>query len=351
MQLDADPVATPCDSCVIEHYFLPTYSISQLHTFLTSVALAARELAQLPAFTEASPTRAPQQSEATRFPSKQLPAALHRRLMASQAGGDTLQALTADLTSLALSDARQDAETTLPEAARDKLLSVRRFNSTSAALKRPAAREASTPPYTTLCAEYFILPLLNRFWLYLRDSATSTLHHGSSSVASSRGPYAGGPSSLPILEPLLLSKYLATVSILLHAARHAPSFLAVLAPEALALVVSLRPPASTTRRREPIELGEGNDPSVVDRDLVISAEMELVLLILSTSHSLDGGHALTRHSFELLAEVQSWAEEVFEVEENKAGGAAVGRAGRSAAGILLRLEEILGRWRGRVGWE
>jgi telomere length regulation protein len=79
--------------------------------------------------------------------------------------------------------------------------------------------------------------------------------------------------------------------------------------------------------------------------------MELILLILSSSHSLDGGHTLTRSSFEVLTEVQSWAEEVFEIEENKSGGAAVGRAGRAAAGVLLRLEEILGRWRGRVGWE
>ncbi|GAA5892867.1 Tel2p [Sporobolomyces salmoneus] len=330
--------------CVIEQYFMPTYSISQLHTFLTSLALAARELAQLPIPSVSSPTGTvkPQQPL---FPSKQLPPAFHRRLLGSQPE-DQLQILAADLTNLALSGAREDAETTLPGAAREKLLSVRKFNNKSSSLSKSSTNQPTTPTYTTLCAECFILPLLNRFWVYLRDTATSTLYTRPSS--SSKGSYAGGPSSSPILQPLLLSKYLTTVSILLHAARHAPTFLAVLAPEALALVVSLRPPTSSTPSTT---ITNEEDPGIVDQDLVLSAEMELILLLLSSSHSLDGGQTLTRSSFELLSEVQSWAEEVFEMEENKSGGAAVGRSGRAAAGVLLRLEEILGRWRGRVGWE
>ncbi|GAA5880743.1 hypothetical protein JCM16303_004335 [Sporobolomyces ruberrimus] len=329
--------------CVIEHYFLPSYSISQLHTFLTSLALAARELANLPIPSLLTSTPALPKPQDALFPSKQLPPALHQRLVSSQPQ-DQLQVLASDLTNLALSDAREDAETTIPGAAREKLLSVKRFNSKSSALSKPVDTP-STPTYTTLCAEYFILPLLNRFWLYLRDMATSTLYSRSS---GSKGSYSGGRGTPTILQPLLLSKYLATVSILLHAARHAPTFLAVLAPESLALVASLRPPASTPSTH--VARTE-DDPGQVDEDLVLSAEMELILLILSSSHSLDGGQTLTRSSFELLSEAQSWAEEVFEAEEAKSGGAAVGRAGRAAAGVLLRLEEILGRWRGRVGWE
>lgn len=318
---------------------MPSYSISQLHTFLTSLALAARELANLPI---PSPSAAAKQPRQNLFPSKQLPPALHRRLLGSQPT-DQLQALTADLTNLALSDAREDAETTLPGAAREKLLSVRRFNSKSSALSKPT-NEPSTPTYTSICAEFFILPLLNRFWLFLRDTATSSLYSRPSS--SSKGSYAGGVAPSTILQPLLLSKYLATLSILLHAARHAPTFLAVLVPETLALVASLRPPASSNQVQK-----TEDDPGAADEDLVISAEMELILLLLSSSHSLDAGHTLTQSSVELLSEIQSWAEEVFETEETKSGGAAVGRAGRAAAGVLLRLEEILGRWRGRVGWE
>jgi len=318
---------------------MPSYSISQLHTFLTSLALAARELANLPI---PSPSAAARQPPQTLFPSKQLPPALHRRLLGSRPT-DQLQVLTADLTNLALSDARVDAETTLPGAAREKLLSVRRFNSKSSALSKPT-NEPSTPTYTSICAEFFILPLLNRFWLFLRDTATSSLYSRPS--PSSKGSYAGGVAPSTILQPLLLSKYLATLSILLHPARHAPTFLAVLVPETLALVVSLRPPASSNQVQK-----TEDDPGAADEDLVLSAEMELILLLLSFSHSLDAGHTLTQSSVELLSEIQSWAEEVFETEETKSGGAAVGRAGRAAAGVLLRLEEILGRWRGRVGWE
>ena len=151
---------------------MPTYSISQLHTFLTSLAVAGLVLAQLPV--PDPPSFTSSQMQQPLFPSKQLPPALHRRLVGSQPQ-DQLQVLAADLTNLALSDAREDAETTLPGAAREKLLSVRRFNSKSSSLSKPT-KEPSTPTYTTLCAEYFILPLLNRFWLYLRDTATSTMY-------------------------------------------------------------------------------------------------------------------------------------------------------------------------------
>ncbi|GAA6004804.1 hypothetical protein JCM11491_002237 [Sporobolomyces phaffii] len=329
--------------CVIEQYFMPTYSISQLHTFLMALALAARELANLPS--PSSPSSAPPQPPQSLFPSKQLPPALHRRLADSQPQ-DQLQVLAADLTSLALSNARQDAETTLPGAAREKLLSVRRFNSKSSALTK-TMNEPSTPAYTTICAEYFILPLLNRFWLYLRDTATSTLY----ASGSSKGSYAGGPASSPILQPLLLSRYLATVAVLLDAARHAPTFLAVLAPETLALVCSLRPPADSVSTRDRIAYDAADESVRADREMVQAGQLEVILVVLAASHALDRGHTLVESSFQLLTECQEWAELVFAEAEDQSGGAAVGRAGRAAAGVLLRLEEIFSRWRGRVGWE
>ncbi|GAA6060262.1 hypothetical protein JCM10212_003962 [Sporobolomyces blumeae] len=342
--------------CVIEQYFMPSYSIAQLHTILTSLALAARELAHLPTPSIPASSSSKGQPAKALFPSKQLPPALHKRLMQSQAN-DELQLLATDLTDLALSDARQDAETTLPGAAREKLLSVRKVtnrNSSSLANRSRTEGASSTPPYTVLSAEYFMLPLVNRFWLYLRDTATSTLYLSSSSSPTAKGPYAGGPSSSMILQPLLMSKFFATLSILVHAARHSPTFLAVIVPETLALVVALRPPPSTPRpngrsRVGSSELDQGA-PSDPDEDLVLAAAFELVLVLLSSSYDLDHGRTLTQSSIHLVSEVQAWAEQVFEVEEQRVGGAAVGRAGRAAAGVLLRIEEILSKWRGQVGW-
>ncbi|GAA5891676.1 hypothetical protein JCM5296_005508 [Sporobolomyces johnsonii] len=337
---------------VIEQYFAPSYSITQRHTLLASLALAARELAKLP-IPSAHGVPSKSISQPPQFPSKQLPPALHRRLLGSQQSTGPLEAMTADLTSMALSEAREDAETTIPQAAREKLLSVRRFNSRPSGSAQAQAA-TTTPTFTTLAAEFFILPLINRFWLYLRDTATSSLYRTSSS-ASSVGPYAGGASASALLEPLLLSKYFATLAVLLHAARHSPSFLAVLVPDALALVLALRPPASSSSSTTSLVDEDDDAHGGMDAALVLSAQLELILVLVDATVQLDGGRTLMSSSAvsggsNLVAEAKAWAEEVFEAEERKGGEMGIGRAGRAAAGVLLRIEEILGRWRGAVGW-
>ena len=304
----ASPLASHANvihRAVIEQYFVQQYSTAQRYTMLTSLALAARELALLPALTLQAPA-------ADTFPSKRLPPALHHRLVGpatlspSLAPG-ALESLTASLTSAALSSTKSETEASLPLASRTKLLSVRRF------VSAPAPTE-SGGTFPTLAASTFVLPLINRFWLHLRD--TSTSH--SSDVSA-------------LLAPLTLSKFLSTLSILLHAARHAPEFLHVLVPETIELVLSLRGPA-----------GEG-DP------VVLESEMEILLVVMDAMVEADGGDALVRRverGGEMLGEVREWAEDVF-VEEERVG---VGRAGRAAAGVLLRVEEVERRWRGKVGW-
>ncbi|GAA5918510.1 hypothetical protein JCM1841_003273 [Sporobolomyces salmonicolor] len=335
---------------VIEQYFAPSYSITQHYNVLASLALAARELANLsiPA-PHGSPSKSI--SQPPQFPSKQLPPTLHRRLLGPQQPTGPLEAMTADLTSMALSETRKDAETTIPQAAREKLLSVRRFNSRPSGSSQAQAA-TTTPTFTALAAEFFIIPLINRFWLYLRDTATSSLYRTSSST-SSVGPYAGGASASALLEPLLLSKYFATLAVLLHAARHSPTFLAVLVPEALGLVLALRPPPSSSSSMTSFD--EDDDARGMDAALVLSSQLELILVLMDATVQLDGGRTLMSGSAvsggsNLVAEAKAWAEEVFEAEERKGGEMGVGRAGRAAAGVLLRVEEILGRWRGTVGW-
>ncbi|GAA5900638.1 hypothetical protein JCM6882_000928 [Rhodosporidiobolus microsporus] len=365
---------------VIEQYFTPAaYSLTQRHTLLASLAFSARELAGLPlppapSLPSSSPAAAaPAQPPPpiSLFPSKQLPPSMHRRLLGRSSPShsqqvDQLDSLTSELTRLALSDAREDAEQTVPGAAREKLLNVRRSGASAArngAGGRGTGTEmgtsaSSTPTYATLAAEYFLLPLINRFWLYLRDTS-STLSRPSPSL----GSYAGGPPSAPLLDPYLLSKFLATLSVLLHAARHSPAFLAVLVPETLALVMALRPASglsAVARARRAGGKGDEDeelDEKELNRDAVVSSALELALVALDATVQLDAGRTLMSSSSvnggsTLVADVKDWAEEVFEEEEQRGGGEAggVGRSGRAAAGVLLRVEEIVGRWRGSVGW-
>ncbi|BGP38955.1 telomere binding protein [Rhodotorula kratochvilovae] len=337
-------VACPIEvaPAVIEQFFTTSYSVAQRHILLASLAFAARELAGLPIPISATPAK--QLPAEPLFPSKQLPPALHRRLVGSSGREQgQLEALTADLTRMALSGTRDDAEETLPGAAREKLLSVRRTTKRSAALSNQP-RTTTTPTFSTLAAETFILPLINRFWLYLRDTATSSL-------SSRGGSYAGAAGTPVLLEPILLSKFLATLAVLVHASRHAPAFLAVIVPEVLAFVLAIKPGApsavASARARD------DDDDSGLDEDLVAAAALELVLVALDATVQLDGGRTLMSSSAAsggggaLVVDVKDWAEEVFEREERRGG---VGRAGRAAAGVLLRVEEVSAKWRLSVGW-
>ncbi|GAA6056593.1 hypothetical protein JCM3770_006657 [Rhodotorula araucariae] len=338
-------VACPAEvaPAVIEQYFTTSYSVAQRHILLASLAFAARELAGLPIPT-APAMHAKQRASEPLFPSKQLPGAMHRRLAGSSASErDQLGVLTADLTRMALSGARDDAEATIPGATREKLLSVQRTMKRSAVLTRQP-RTTSTPTFSALAAETFILPLINRFWLYLRDTATSLL--------SPRGAsYTGGAATPVLLEPILLAKFLATLAVLVHASRHSPTFLAVIVPEVLAFVLAIKPSAPAAVASPHVR--DDDDERGLDEDLVAAAALELVLVALDATVQLDAGRTLMSPSAAsggggaLVFDVKDWAEDVFEREERRGG---VGRAGRAAAGVLLRVEEVSAKWRLSVGW-
>ncbi|GAA5992706.1 hypothetical protein JCM10908_006891 [Rhodotorula pacifica] len=344
-------VACPTEvaPAVIEQYFTDSYSIAQRHSLLATLAFATRELAGLPIPSLSGETpQKPKQVEPL-FPSKQLPPAMHNRLVSQQqqtsATDDRVQLLAADLTQMALSGARADAETTIPQAAREKVLSVNRTTRRSAGLSKIVSAP-TTATLSTLAADIFILPLINRFWLYLRGQATSGRH------ATGSGSYLGGSAAPQLLEPILLSRFLATLTVLVHAARHSPAFLAVVVPETLSFVLMLRPAISNPNGTSP------NDTEPArDEDLVVASALELALAALDGTVHLDGGRMLMSSSVAngsggaLVADIKDWAEEVFETEERKGNGdIAVGRPGRAAAGVLLRVEEIVGKWRLSVGW-
>lgn len=272
------------------------------------------------------------------------------------AENDRLELLAADLTQMALSGARADAATTIPQAAREQVLRVNRTTRRSAGLASKSAAASPAPAtFSNLAAEVFILPLINRFWLYLRDQATAGRHvvggttTTSSSAPTPSGSYLGGTATPQLLEPILLSRFLATVTVLVHAARHSPAFLGVIVPETLSFVLMLRPAISAGDDRA--------EPAAQDQDLVVASALELALAALDGTVHLDGGRLLMSSSVAngsggaLVADLKDWAERVFEQEERRGhGDLAVGRPGRAAAGVLLRVEEIVGKWRLSVGW-
>jgi telomere length regulation protein len=275
---------------------------------LSALALGARELAGLPSLDTSAVAKKAAQTAA--FPSKALPGKLHRQLAPPSA--PQIDRITASLTASALSDTRAEIEDTVPEAARHKLLTVRR----SVALAPKTNGMARKDDYAALAGDHFLMPLINRFWLYLRDLATAPR------AAATSSPLGGGPASAILLDPLVLTKFLGTLAILLDAARLSASFLAVLAPEALELLLALR--------------------SSSHESAVTAASLEATLVVLDGSVRLDGGRTLAQRFPTVLGQVQSMAEEAWRNGEASDG---VGRVGRAAAGVLLRIDQVYERFR------
>lgn len=337
---------------------------------LTALAMGARECASLPTITAPS-------LPSVNWPSKQLPPALHQRFISPIDSSDARRAppriygpveqAASDLSSLAIERSRSSAESKVPEIQREKRLRVRTPASASST-SRPFIVESSAPMSSTptprrpiaslhegkafkdIAAEYFILPLINRFWLHYNDAA---------SLAFRRAPNASAAAgSGMILSPLSLGHLLATLSVLIHAARHAPPFLAVLAPETLQLAVTLGArPMPATRMR-----GGGDDEN--DEATVLAGTLELALVVLDTCGELDGGRTMMLDHGGLTMACVEWAEMVFQRSESGvrvrgeteigpgailAGGAS--RVRRASAGLCVVLGGIRERWARLVGFD
>lgn len=289
---------------------------------LASLAFGARELAGTPALTQSSSEN---KSSADNFPTQRLPGKLHDRFIKRDKSLDTagkqLQLLTEDITNMALSRTRESAEGQIPEASKEKLLTVRQTRQKITPLTKTdkSVEEYKYPAYNDLAVNTFVMPLLNRFWLYLRDLATSPQDFRS-------GIFKGGSAgSASMLEPMLLSKFVSTITILVDSARHSPHFLAVLAPEALELVLAIR--------------GINAEDETVQTSM-----LQLTLAVLDASISVDAGRTLAREQSKALWEIKDWAEGVW----TKTEGGDVGAEGRAAAGVLLRIDTVVQKTIGYV---
>jgi len=305
---------------------------------LNALALGARELAGL----SVPPSSVPQSRIA--FPSKTLPIGLHQKYLTDNIEARALPMILDDISREALNrDAEANADK-VPELVRERRLRVQK-PPTIAEVDRRRIPNSPLPKNTTLnevAAQYIIAPLINRFWLFFRDEQT---REERTARQDGRQRYQGAGTGL-ILNPIVLSHFLATLAILVHTSKNAPEWLAVIGPDALELAVTLgtRPISSMEADDEESGSSKSKEASV------LSTALELALVVLDGCLELDGGRALGLDHTELLLGAGEWANAVFSRLDKGArieggGGVHEVKLKRAAAGVLLKVDALTSRWR------
>nr|ODN92509.1 telomere length regulation protein [Cryptococcus depauperatus CBS 7841] len=336
---------------LIEQYFSAQFSVQHKFLILTALAMGARELAGL---------SVPQPQRTTRaidFPTKTLPPALHNkyitsldvppnRLIVNEAQID--QAING-IRDVILSKGVRQGEETIPELARERRLRVTQPRHTKVAPVNSlaASRMAQDPlpvpvvAFKDIAAEYFVMPLINRFWHHFQDSS---IREERALMMGARYRSAGTGM---VLSPMVMEKFLMSLTLMLDSARHSPVFLSVLCPEALELAVTIgvrHPPRPKLAHEE--DLFDQHQPEAQ----VLSAALELTLVCLDISIDLDRGRTLAMDHTGLIMAVGEWASSVFKME-NEGGGVAAGQGIRKgggiraeAAGVVIKMGEIGEKW-------
>ncbi|MCJ1378196.1 telomere binding protein [Xylographa soralifera] len=273
------------------------YSLSQRLSILTTLSLGAREIAGYAA-EDATLTGATLEPL---FPSQKLPGKYH-----SIYAHDSVAPVTALASQLERTLIAPMAASAADTLAGPAALRVRTFSSrmaVDAKRKKPLANALAT-----VVADGFFFPLA-RLW--------------------SLQPRVRGPHN-PFTHPALLSHFLKTLALILHAAGPSAPALPALTAEFFALLLSLRTAA-----------------------LAAPPVLEALLFGLLTLLELNAQRqqALAEDCARELLETQTWVEGVF---ERIGGGSAEGERARGlAAGVLVRVRECVEKWeaviRGDVG--
>ncbi|KAI5120573.1 hypothetical protein M0805_002523 [Coniferiporia weirii] len=316
---------------IIDEFFKNQYSTEQRFVMLNGLALGARELASLPI----PPSTVPKSRIS--FPSKQLPAALHRKYISQNdpSEGSQVQQLIDGISAAAIESGQSAAEAKVAPLVRERQLRIKKpvHISEVAAQGKGTIYVPKASTFTDVAAEYFLGPLVGKFWLFLRDEQAREAR-----TAHRAQVYRGTGTGL-LLSPLVLSHFLKTLAVLVHAARHSPAFLAVLAPDALELALTLgtRPlsDASEDKEREAA---------------VVTAALELAVVVLDGCLELDGGRSMGLENTGLLLGTGEWASQILNALESGmrfqgGGGTQEARLRRSAAGVVLKVDELSSRWR------
>jgi telomere length regulation protein len=339
---------------LIEQFFHNQYSAVQRYAALNALALGARELAGL-----AVPSPTTTSSERVAFPSKTLPAALHQRYIAADAASALLTKqvglIADDISYLALQKGKARAEDALPGIVREKQLRIKKTRpavvplglSSRTSLSMPSS--ASRMAYRDVAAEYFIAPLIENFWNYLRDEQTRETR----TKALGRYGYRGAGTGM-IVNPLILRHFVTCLTVMVHAARHSIAFLRVIAPAGLEVAVTLgsRPISGVSDLEEGVDPENGGSSKAEIENSVLAVCLELALVVLEGSFELDNGRELALEHTSLLSGAHDWTKEAFLRLDDRGGTGfsrssadSLNRIRRAAAGVLLKIEEMMAHWR------
>lgn len=330
-------------SALIEEFFKNQYSTDQRYVALNALATGARELASLP-------IRALKvSSECTSFPSKMLPGPLHRKYILAQKSDTQLVPLLMDEISRQALNNEQSDTNRFPEIIRERRLRLQNPHGITEVTPSHPLLQLQKPLYTPttkfidVAAEFFIMPFINQFWIFLRDGQMReerTAHN------EGRGRYYGAGTGL-ILNPLVLSHVLRTLGILINACQNAPEWSAIIGPESLELAITIGTrPISLMESSDDREDGEERQDNEAS---VLTSALELALVVLSGSLEIDGGKILSLEHTTLILGVREWATKVFSSLEKGmkvrgGGGLHEMKLSRAAAGVLLKSDELRSKW-------
>jgi telomere length regulation protein len=346
-----------CGRAIIEEIFKNQYSTDQRYVMLNALALGAHELAGLPLPDMAAVQ--PLTGDRVSFPSKRLPGMQHQRYLLASSTRQ-VQGLLQDIARLSIENTREANVDRMPNLVRERQLRIRqpakvtevKQPSTAQLLEqiRASQTQSALTKFTDVAVECFLYPLMNRFWLFLRDEQTReerTMHR------DILHQYRGAGTGL-ILNALVLSHLLATLGVLVHASRNAPAWLAVVAPDALELAVTLgtRPISRGAEDEDEDENeSEGESRGGENKDArVLATALELALVVLDACVELDGGRSLSLEHTALLLAAGEWAQGLFTRLEKGVlvkggGGAGESRLRKAAAGVVIKVDEVGERWR------
>ena len=335
------------NSALIEEFFKNQYSTDQRYVALNALATGARELASLPM--PVSKVSA----ERTSFPSKMLPGPLHHKYISAQKSDTRLVPLLMDEISRQALNNEKSATSQFPEIIRERRLRLQKPSGIAevtpsyplSPLQKPLHHTPSTK-FIDVAAEFFIMPFINRFWIFLRDEQTReerTAH------SEGRGRYYGAGTGL-ILNPLVLSHVLRTLGILVNASQNAPEWLAIIGPESLELAITIGTrPISLMASSDDREDGEEGQDRQENEASVLTSALELAVVVLHGSLEIDGGKLLSLEHSTLVLGVSEWAAKVFSSLEKGTkvrggGGLHEKKLSRAAAGVLLKSDELRSKW-------
>lgn len=283
--------AKPAD---IAHYlarsfFSGDYSIQQRTAILTALGLGARELA---GFKESS------QSSESSFPSKALPPHLHA--LYSSSHDNPLNKTAASLEHTSLEPLALEAADSLtgPNA-----LKVRTFSSRLDPAKQASRTKKINNKLSAIVAESFFFPLTGRFQALYQS-------------------YGGGRSSV-YLSPYLLPTFLRTLGVIINAAGPGTLALPTMTSELWDLLLSLRTAALAEKEVH-----------------VLEALLFALLMMLEANEDKE---RLAREHARELVETSEWSRLV--LERMECGGSEGERVRMLAAGVIVRVGELLERWR------